>query len=72
MLGLPVTALDCGEIGGAGTAPMAGRAVGAYGGVSILAKKRKVFYADKVKHEYYMKQLKKYKKIYGFAKEILE
>lgn len=72
VLGLPVTALDCGEIGGAGTALMAGRAVGAYGGVSILAKKRKVFYTDKVKHEYYMKQLKKYKKIYGFAKEILE
>ena len=72
VLGLPVTALDCGEIGGAGTALMAGRALGAYGGVSILAKKRKVFYTDKVKHEYYMKQLKKYKKIYGFAKEILE
>ncbi len=71
VLGLPVTALDSGEIGAAGTALMAGRAVGAYGGVSTLAKKRKVFYTDDARHEYYKNQLEKYKKIYGFAKEIL-
>lgn len=71
VLGIPVTALDCGEIGGAGTALMAGRAAGIYSKNTVLAEKRKTFYPDNERHEYYQKQLKKYKKIYHAAKEVM-
>ena len=71
VLGLPVTALDGKEIGGVGTAVMAGRAVGVYGQNTILAKPRKTFYPDEKRHEYYLCQLKKYQKIYQAAKEVM-
>lgn len=71
VLGLPITALDCSEIGGAGTALMAGRAIGVYDDATVLAKPRKTFYPDSEKHEYYKSQLKKYKKIYHAAKEVM-
>ena len=71
VLGLPVTALDGKEIGGAGTAVMAGRAVGVYGQNTILAKPRKTFYPDEKRHEYYLRQLKKYQKIYHAAREVM-
>ena len=71
VLGLPVTALDCEEIGGAGTAWMAGRAVGIFGENEVLAKPRKTFVPDEKNHEYYKKQFRKYKKIYHAAKEVL-
>ena len=71
VLGLPVTALDGKEIGGAGTAVMAGRAVGVYGKDTLLVKPRKTFYPDEKRHEYYVSQLKKYKKIYHAAREVM-
>ena len=71
VLGLPVTALDGDEIGGAGTAVMAGCAVGVYGKNTILLKPRKTFYPDKARCEYYKKQLEKYKKIYYAAREVM-
>lgn len=70
-MGLPVTALDGKEIGGAGTAAMAGYAAGIYEKNIILAKPRKTFYPNNAKHEYYKKQLAKYKKIYNAAKEVM-
>lgn len=71
VLGLPVTALDGDEIGGAGTAVMAGCAVGVYGKNTILLKPRKTFYPNAAKCEYYKKQLEKYKKIYYAAREVM-
>lgn len=72
VLGMPVTALDCGEIGGAGTAYMAGAAVGIYQKDTRLAERRQTFYPDKERHAYYAKQLEKYKKIYKVAREVLK
>ena len=71
VLGLPVTALDCKEIGSAGTAVMAGYAAGIYEKNTILAKPRKTFYPDNARHEYYKKQLAKYRKIYNAVKEVM-
>lgn len=71
VLGLPVTALDCEEIGGAGTAWFAGRALGCYSEDTRLAKPRKSFTPDSSRHTYYQKQLKKYRKIYPAIKEVL-
>lgn len=71
VLGLAVTALNGKEIGGAGTAIMAGRAVGVYDENTILAKPRKTFYPDEKRHAYYKNQLKKYRRIYAAAKEVM-
>ena len=71
VLGLAVTALDGKEIGGAGTAIMAGRAVGVYDENTILAKPRKTFYPDEKRHAYYKNQIEKYRKIYAAAKEVM-
>ena len=71
VLGLPVTALDCAEIGGAGTAVMAGCAVGIYDKNTVLAKPGKTFYPDAERCEYYKKQLEKYKRIYYAAREVM-
>ena len=71
VLGLPVTALDGAEIGGAGTAVMAGCAVGIYGKNTVLAKPGKTFYPNSERCEYYKKQLEKYKKIYYAAREVM-
>ncbi len=72
VLGLPVTALDCEEIGGAGTAWMAGRALGIYDASTLLAKPRKSFAPDPKRHAYYLEQFQKYRKIYPAIKEVLE
>ena len=71
VLGLAVTALDGKEIGGAGTAIMAGRAVGVYNENTLLAKPRKTFYPDEKRHAYYKNQIEKYRKIYTAAKEVM-
>lgn len=71
VLGIPVTALDCGEVGCAGTALMAGRAVGIYNENTMLSNTRKTFSPNVIKHEYYKKQLDKYKRIYAAAKKIM-
>lgn len=71
VLGLPVTALSCGEIGSAGTAIMAGSAIGVYDKNMTLALPRKTFYPNAERHEYYKKQLEKYKKIYKAVKEVM-
>ncbi len=69
VLNIAVTALEGKEIGGAGTAFLAGRAIGLYKDNSAMIKVRKVFYPDAEKHEYYAKEFKKYRKIYGAVKE---
>lgn len=71
VLGLEVTALECGEVGSAGTALMAGRAIGSYTVETVLALPRKKFSPDKRKHDFYNMQLKKYKKIYNATKGVM-
>lgn len=70
VLGVPVTALNGSEVGAAGTAYLAGKAVGMYGEDVRLLSERKVFTPDMTKHEFYVKQYAKYKKIYSAVKEI--
>lgn len=70
VLNTAVTALDGNEIGGAGTAYLAGKAVGMYEDRTSLLKERKVFYPNFEKYEFYKKQFKKYKKIYTAVKEV--
>lgn len=70
VLNTAVTALDGNEIGGAGTAYLAGKAVGMYEDRTSLLKERKVFYPNSEKYEFYKKQFKKYKKIYTAVKEV--
>ncbi len=71
ILNLPVTALSSGEIGGAGTAKTAGRAIGIYDEDSVLAKPEKTIYPNAERHAFYEKQFEKYKKIYALSKEVL-
>lgn len=72
VLGLAVTALDCKEVGGAGTALMAGCGIGVFDESTVLAKPRKTFYPDAERHKIYKDNLKKYKKIYSLSKEVLK
>ncbi len=70
VFGIPVKGLEQGEIGAAGTALMAGKAVGVFNEDTKLIDGRKTFYPDMEKHAYYLKQYEKYKKIYNAVKEI--
>lgn len=70
VLNIAVTALDGKEIGGAGTAYLAGRAVGMYQQNTRLTHPRKVFYPVTEKNIQYKKQFEKYKKIYKAVKGV--
>ena len=70
ILGLPVTALDGEEIGAAGTAYLAGRALGLFSGGMTAVKKRKTFYPDRSLHERYMEQFYRYQKMYDAVNSI--
>ena len=72
VLGVPVKALKGDEIGSAGTALLAGRAVGMYSESEKLTEERKTFYPNKEKTAFYKTQFEKYKKIYNATKEINE
>lgn len=70
VLNTVVVALDGNEIGGAGTAYLAGKAVGMYDEGTRLLKERKTFYPNPKNHDFYKKQFSKYKKIYDAVKEV--
>jgi len=72
VLNVPVASLDGSEAGGAGTALLAGRAVGLYKTGEKLTHVRKVFQPNAEMHNIYQKQYEKYKKIYQAAKEIAD
>lgn len=71
ILGLPVTALDGGEIGAAGTAYFAGLAVGLFSD-GMKPVKRKTFYPNAENHAAYQKQFEAYRKIYDSVKNLTE
>lgn len=71
VLGVPVTALDAGEIGAAGTAYLAGLAIGAYDKDMRLTSERCVFRPDEERHKIYCRNYEKYKKIYGAVREVM-
>lgn len=73
ILGTPITALSCGEIGAAGTAAVAGKAVGAFKDFSIvqtMAPVRRVFLPDAQKHREYQVLYQKYTKLYAAVKAV--
>lgn len=74
ILGMDIVALDCKEVGAAGTAALAGKAIGAYNDiketVSLMAKTRKVFTPNAQKHEKYFTLYKKYKNLYNAVKNL--
>ncbi len=71
IFGIPVKTLDNSEVGAAGTAYLAGKAVGVYGDKNTLVNDKRVFYPNSEKNAFYSKQLKKYSKIYNVNKEVL-
>ncbi len=71
VFGIPITALEKGEVGAAGTALLAGIAIGVYSKDMSLVAKRKVFYPNAENHAYYMKQYDKYAGIYPAVKGVM-
>lgn len=72
VLNAEVIATDTEEVGAAGTAFLAGAAVGIYDKNTRLVKSRKTFYPNPKRHEFYSLQFKKYKKMYKLCKELYE
>lgn len=73
ILGTPITALSCGEIGAAGTAAVAGKAVGAFYDFSIvqtMAPVGRVFLPDAGKHSEYEALYQKYARLYSAVKAV--
>ena len=74
ILGAEITALDCKEVGAAGTAALAGMAIGAFddikSAVSKQAPVRKVFEPDEHKKEIYSVHYKKYSNLYNAIKQL--
>lgn len=71
VLGVPVSALDAEEVGAAGTAYLAGRAIKIYSPDMQLVHTNITYCPHSENHSFYSKQLEKYKRIYNFSKQIL-
>ena len=71
VLNIPVESLDAEEVGAAGTAFLAGRAIDVYNSDARLAHTKITYYPNGENHEFYLKQFEKYKKIYSCSKKIL-
>ena len=73
ILGTPITSLSCGEIGAAGTAAVAGRAIGAYNDLSVtqkMASVRRVFLPNEQKNKQYQEAYQKYTRLYQAVKAV--
>ncbi len=70
ILNIEVIALDCSQIGAAGTAMLAGKAMGVYTEdvLKTMAPTRKVFTPNLNKHNVYKQMYKKYSRIYDALK----
>ncbi len=71
VFGLPVTSLDSSEIGAAGTALLAGKALGIFGKDTVLVGQKATYTPNPENHAYYLKQFEKYRKIYSAVKGVL-
>jgi len=71
ILGVPITALEGEEIGAAGTAYLAGLAVGIYENGIQTIKERKTFYPDPEAKAYYDKEFVKYRKVYDASQSVI-
>ncbi len=71
ILGVPLSSLDTEEVGAAGTAYLAGRAVGMYTKGKAVSSLRKVYTPNAANAEFYAAQLERYKKMYPAVKDIL-
>ncbi len=71
IFGIPIKSLVGSEIGAAGTAYLAGLAIGAYRSEDRLIGEKRVFLPDPERHAFYIKQYNKYAKIYYMAKEVM-
>ena len=69
-MGLPVTALEGDEIGAAGTAYLAGLAVGMFSNGLPPPVRRKTFYPDETRHACYFAQFQTYRNLYGALKNV--
>ncbi len=71
ILGVPITALEGEEIGAAGTAYLAGLAVGLYQDGIKTVKERKTFYPDSEAKAYYDAQFEQYKHVYDASQSVI-
>lgn len=71
VLGVAIAASDGDEVGAAGTAYLAGYAIGVYDDDTRLINVKKIFYPNPGRQQIYRGQLEKYKKIYECVKKIL-
>ena len=70
IFGIPVKSLSGTQIGAAGTALLAGRAIGVWNEDTRLIGDRKVYTPDVGHHAIYREQYEKYRRIYGTVKEV--
>lgn len=70
-----IVSLDCNEVGAAGTAALAGAAVGVFNNlesiVSVMAPKRKSFLPQKTLKNAYKTLYKKYQRLYNSVRELI-
>ena len=75
ILGKEITALNCLEVGAAGTTAIAGASVGIFkdinDAVSKMSPVRKVFKPDNDKHQLYLKLYDKYKHLYSSVRNLV-
>ncbi len=70
IFGIPVKSLHGSQIGAAGTALLAGRAIGLWDYETRLVAEKKIFTPDARRHEIYMRHYESYRKIYSAVKEV--
>ncbi len=71
ILGVPLSSLDTDEVGAAGTAYLAGRAVGMYEASQRISHVRKIYTPNAENRKRYAELFEKYKRMYPAVKNIL-
>ncbi len=70
IFGIPVKSLSGSQIGAAGTALLAGRAIGLWDASTRLIGESMTYYPDPARHEIYKKRYEAYSRIYPAVKEV--
>ncbi len=71
IFGIPVKSLHGAQIGAAGTALLAGRAIGLWDPDVRLTEEKRVFWPDRHRHRIYRERFDTYRRIYPAIKEVL-